>query len=135
MQEIVPRLYYSYQSYQLGTLSTVYQCELFALHMASVWAANNIGNPSDITFLSDSQAAIKAINSFQVKSRQVLDIIQQLNNLGSKHRVDVRWVPGHEGVHGNETADELARAGHSPLAYFQHRAQNRRTGDITTLSL
>ena len=28
-------------SYQFGKLATVYQCELFALHMASIWINGN----------------------------------------------------------------------------------------------
>ena len=81
--------------------------------MASQWANTNIGSPSNIIFLSDSQAAIKAINSSQVKSRMIQDTISQLNTLGLTHKVELRWVPGHEGVPGNERADELAREGSS----------------------
>ncbi len=101
------------KSFNLGSLATVYQCELFAIHMASVWAFENLTLPSHLFFLSDSQAAIKALNSTQVNSGQVLDIITQLNRLGTIHRVEVRWVPGHEGIPGNERADELARQGSS----------------------
>ena len=100
-------------SYQLGTMPTVYQCELFALHMASIWANDNISTTTNIIFFSDSQAALQAINSTRVKSRLVLDIIDQLNTLGTTHQVELRWIPGHEGVPGNERADELARHGSS----------------------
>ncbi|XP_063691617.1 uncharacterized protein LOC134823951 [Bolinopsis microptera] len=96
-------------SYQLGTLATVYQCELFAIHMASIWINDNIGLPATINFFSDSQASLKALTSTSISSRIVLDIVDQLNTLGTSHRVELRWVPGHEGVHGNELADELAR--------------------------
>ena len=100
-------------SYHLGKLATVYQCEVFALHMASQWATTHIGTPSKIIILSDSQAAIKAINSTKVTSRMIQDTINQLNILGTTHRVELRWVPGHEDVPGNERADELAREGSS----------------------
>jgi hypothetical protein len=32
-------------------------------------------------------------------------------NLARHNRVQLIWVPGHEGIVGNETADQLARAG------------------------
>ena len=99
--------------YHLGTIATVYQCELFAIHMGCIWAKTEINNPANIIFLSDSQAAIKALNSTQVTSRLVLDTIDQLNDLGTHHQVTIRWVPGHENIPGNERADELARIGSS----------------------
>ena len=102
-------------SYQLGTLATVYQCELFAIHMASIWINDNIGLPATINFFSDSQASLKALNSTFISSRIVLDIVDHLNTLGTSHRVELRWVPGHEGVYGNELADELAREGSSSI--------------------
>ena len=100
-------------SYQLGKLATVYQCELFALHMASIWINENIGTTSIINLFSDSQASLLALTSTSISSRLVLDIADQLNTLGTSHKVELRWVPGHEGVYGNELADELAREGSS----------------------
>ncbi len=100
-------------SYHLGKLATVYQCEVFALHMASQWITSNLSLPSSVIFLSDSQAAIKALNGTKVTSRLILDTISQLNAMGKTHKVELRWVPGHVGISGNERADELARIGSS----------------------
>ena len=100
-------------SYQLGKLATVYQCELFALHMASTWINENIGTTSIINLFSDSQASLLALTSTSISSRLVLDIADQLNTLGTSHKVELRWVPGHEGVYGNELADELSKEGSS----------------------
>ena len=98
-------------SYSLGSTPSIFQCEVFALHMACIWATHNIISPGNIFFLSDSLSAIQAINSTRTKSRMIADIISQLNILGSSHTVHLCWVPGHEGVAGNERADELAREG------------------------
>lgn len=103
------------QSYSLGTTPSVYQSEVFALHMACSWANLNVSSPGIIHFLSDSQSAIQAINATRVRSRMIADIIEQLNSLGNKHKVDLSWVPGHEGITGNERADEKAREGSSQL--------------------
>ena len=52
-----------------------------------------------------------ALNS--VKSQLVWGCIQQLDELGKTNKVTLMWVPGHSGIHGNETADLLAREGGS----------------------
>ena len=89
-----------------GKLATVYQCELVALHMASIWINENLGTTSIINLFSDSQASLLALTSTSISSRLVLDIADQLNTLGTSHKVELRWVPGHEGVYGNELARE-----------------------------
>ena len=101
-------------SYSLGSIPTVFQCELFALHMAATWAKININlTQENLHFLSDSTAALQAINSTQINSRQILSTVTVLNELGSTHKVTLRWVPGHEGVAGNELADTVAKLGSS----------------------
>ncbi|KAL5271561.1 hypothetical protein ACHWQZ_G001999 [Mnemiopsis leidyi] len=59
----------------------------------------------------DSQAAIRAISSTNITSVMVLDTTNQLNKLATRNTVEIRWIPGHKGVQGNETADEMARKG------------------------
>lgn len=44
-------------------------------------------------------------------SKVVLECKQRLNELGERNKVTVKWVPGHEGILGNEKADMLARLG------------------------
>jgi hypothetical protein len=54
----------------------------------------------------------EAIHIVQVAtSKLVWDCHQSLIQLGKHNRVPLIWVPGHEGVVGNETADQLARTG------------------------
>ena len=48
-------------------------------------------------------------------SEQCLLLVQQrkkaLNNIATRHAVELFWVPEHAGVRGNEIADELASSG------------------------
>ena len=72
--------------------------------------------PQDgITFFIDSQAAIKAITATEIKSKLVRCCREELKVLGIQHKVSLCWVPGHEGIPGNEKADELARKGSTDL--------------------
>jgi ribonuclease HI len=53
-------------------------------------------------------AGMLALKSYAVSSRVVLQCLTELSN-----RVRLVWIPGHCGIHGNEEADALARAGSS----------------------
>ena len=98
-------------SKSLGKYATVFQAETYAIiTCAQVNIEMNTAN-RNIYILSDSQAALKALDSCRVDSRLVLDCIRALNKLGRLNRVVLVWVPGHVGVMGNEMADELARKG------------------------
>jgi hypothetical protein len=61
--------------------------------------------------LKDSQAAIKTLGNYHITSKLVWDFRQSLIQLAKHNRVQLIWVPGHEGIVGNETADQLARTG------------------------
>jgi hypothetical protein len=63
----------------------------------------------NIYIRSDSQAAIKAIDKHQITSKLVRDCHKFLTQLARHNRVQLIWVPEHEGIVGNETADQLAR--------------------------
>ncbi|KAJ8981064.1 hypothetical protein NQ317_018037 [Molorchus minor] len=64
-----------------------------------------------IQICSDSRAVLLAIESSKVKSRLVLEFKRTLNDLASRNKLILTWVPGHSGVRGNDEADRLAREG------------------------
>ena len=37
--------------------------------------------------------------------------MQALNELGEQNKIAMVWIPGHQGLHGNEVADGLAKLG------------------------
>jgi hypothetical protein len=61
--------------------------------------------------LPDSQAAIKSPENYQITSKLVWGCHISLVNLAKHDRVQLIWVPGHKGIEGNETANQLARLG------------------------
>jgi hypothetical protein len=70
-----------------------------------------LGAPAKyVSICSDSQAALKAIRAVKT-SPLVRQCQEALENISTRHAVGLYWVPGHAGVRGNETADELARNG------------------------
>ena len=69
-------------------------------------------NGRTITIFTDCQAALKALKSVTVRSKLVLlECLGCLDELASHNSVQLVWVMGHEGILGNEKADELAKKG------------------------
>ena len=66
-----------------------------------------------ITFYSDSQASLAALNKLTINSDTVEKCINALNALGKDNQIHLRWVKAHVGIHGNEIADFLAKKGSS----------------------
>ena len=98
-------------SESLGQYATVFQAETYAICTCAQVNIDRDTTSKTIYILSDSQAALKALDSCRVDSGLVLNCMKTLNRLGRKNRVVLIWVPGHVGVRGNEMADELARKG------------------------
>ncbi|KAI9035835.1 ribonuclease H family protein [Aspergillus affinis] len=88
--------------------STVYVGELEGARMALHRA-----KPTPITVFSDSQAAIQAVRnpgqpSGQYALRAIYGRIRALRSEGLKD-AELRWIPAHIGVEGNEKADKAAK--------------------------
>ena len=95
-------------SKHLDDQATVFQAEVGAIHAAAESALEIDGN---ITFYSDSQAALKALNGFVGRSKTVEACQKALNRLGRVKEVNLRWVKAHVGHPENEAADGLAKRG------------------------
>lgn len=109
------------KSFALGMYTTVFQAEIYAITRCALDLDKIVD--TDITICSDSQAALRAISNVSTTSKNVLECKTVLSKLGVNNRVTLYWVPAHNGILGNEKADELAKNGSSasfigPEPYF-----------------
>lgn len=98
---------------KLGQHITVFQAEVLALTECAYYCLQSKFCGSKISICSDSQAALKALQSYKISSRLILECRTLLQELAKTNLVSVVWVPGHSNIDGNENADELAREGSS----------------------
>lgn len=98
-------------SIHLGQWSTVFQAEIYAILECALLCLKRKYRHASICILSDSQAALQALNTYTCNSKLVWECILALKKLALCNRVNLYWIPGHAGLEGNEIADELARNG------------------------
>jgi ribonuclease HI len=113
------------RSFSLGKHTTVFQAEVYAIMACT--QENIVRNYRNrkIYILSDSTAAIKALDIYQINSKLVWDCHQSLIQLAEHNRVQLIWVPGHECIEGNEVANQLAKLG-SESPFIGHVTSNTR---------
>jgi Ribonuclease HI len=93
--------------FSLGAFVTVFQVEVFTIMAAICESIARGYNDRTTRNFTDSQA----LESVTVKSKVVLECLECLSELATHNSVQLVWVPGHEGILGNERADELAKKG------------------------
>ena len=91
---------------------TVFMAEVVALRSAAECVLENLGRwkPTYIEIHCDSRAALMAVNSRKISSKEVSKAIDSLNRLGSRVNVALVWIKAHALNEGNENADTLAKA-------------------------
>jgi ribonuclease HI len=88
-------------------ITSSYETELTALHMAANWLNTN-AKEDEVAICTDSYAAVTALDSSRMKSQDLIEVVSVLSQRPG--RTFVQWVPGHTGLPGNELADAAANA-------------------------
>jgi len=101
------------QNFILGIHSTKFETEICTVKACIMEKIENGYTGKNIYILSDSQAAIKFLDSFQINSKLVWDCHQLLVKLAECDRIQLVWLLRHVAIDGNEIADELAIQGSS----------------------
>ncbi len=91
--------------------------------MAAIEALNALKNGESVILHTDSTYVKDGLtkwihgwkrNGWKTAAKKPVknqDLWQALDDACGRHKVDWRWVKGHDGDEGNERADELARRG------------------------
>lgn len=100
----------------LGKIATVFQAEVTAIRECVRRNVDRKYKKKTIYIASDSRAALLALRGTHFRSKLVWECHNALKNLSTDNTVKLVWVPGHQGIQGNEEADKLAKHGaESPL--------------------
>jgi ribonuclease HI len=90
--------------------ATVMQAELLGIKACADTTTEAGTTRRDLLILTDSQAAIRALDNNLIRSKTVLLCANALNSVcDSGNRVKLAWVPGHSSIKGNEEADKIAK--------------------------
>jgi ribonuclease HI len=97
------------------TTSTVYAAELQGIYLALEMVRADMCQSNTykhVHIFADNQAAIRSVDRPEGWSgayivKQIVQKVKTLKSAGLS--VDIHWVPAHEGIGGNESADQAAK--------------------------
>ena len=91
---------------RLPNNTSIFSCELYAIYIA-ISAISLV--PGQYLILTDSLSSIQALQKpYTSKNHLVLKIASLISNL-KNFTIYIQWIPSHMGIHGNESADLVAK--------------------------
>jgi ribonuclease HI len=115
----IPQIIHEQSSY-LGTMATVFQAEVFAIGQSAHFVDNHptmLTGINQIDIITNSKAALQAIDGLITSSKLVKDCMTALDKLQQRAKITIHWTKAHVGHEGNEKADELAKIGTTRINY------------------
>jgi ribonuclease HI len=110
---------FAHGSVKLPDWATVFQAEVLAIKTASQRLQQDGSDVKWVKILSDSQAALLALNGHEKQTSSVNETKLALNDLArTANYVTLCWTRSHVGNEGNERADQLAKEGTSSDEYI-----------------
>ncbi|XP_033226940.1 uncharacterized protein LOC117179351 [Belonocnema kinseyi] len=95
----------------LSKFTTVFQAKIAAI-TACLEEVRKRGYINHHVYIcSDSQAALRALQSEEFTSRLIWSCLEELLEVSGKNWVKLIWVSGHKNIEGKERADMLAKKG------------------------
>jgi hypothetical protein len=102
-------------------MATVFQAEIFAIGQSAHHLITHPEMLREITavdIITDSKAALMAVDCITTASKIVMDCMNALDKLGSLITVRLHWTKAHVGYEGNKKADQLAKEGTTKINYM-----------------
>ncbi|XP_011169786.1 uncharacterized protein LOC105202805 [Solenopsis invicta] len=96
-------------SISMGVTPSIFQAEISAINSCAKINRDKDMKGATIDILTDNRAAVKALTAYSCDSALVWECITNLKLLAEDNHVTLWWIPGHEGIKGNDEADELAK--------------------------
>ena len=96
--------------FPVGEKSSNYRAELQALTEAANHLNEQEIKQNNIVFLTDSLSALQSLSSGRTET-SLRSLQDNLATLMETNKVVMQWIPAHVGIHGNESADKLAKEG------------------------
>ncbi|XP_055522868.1 uncharacterized protein LOC129717049 [Wyeomyia smithii] len=94
-----------YNENQMLSIGLPQQCSVFSAEAFAIKSAiTSNANCNQLLILLDSASYLLAIET----GKSQHPWIQDIENLMRNRRIQLCWIPGHAGIHGNEEADRLA---------------------------
>ena len=103
---VIPQLEAEGKFY-LGTLTTVFQSEIYAITMLIYeLLEKDLNRFKNVCIFTDSLSALQVLQPRTTGSALVTECLGKIVALSRKIKVNISWIPAHSGYEGNEKADK-----------------------------